>query len=164
MFGDVPLRLYIFFLPFCWGNGAFMTLHTFLPCLHNCFFWCRLTVPGPGAPGGSPARRQAARPGWGHAGSCRASEVCWLALNCSCWRWKSIRLYLPLLLLLSPFYSFPSFYLSIYLRSLPSCSPQRSASPLPSNLLMFPGRKAKGDTEKKQGRECNSSSKGVLED
>lgn len=106
---------------------ASVTLHTSLLCLHNCFFWCRLTVPGPGAPGGSPARRQAARPGWGHAGSCRASEVCWLALNCSCWRWKSIRLYPPSLPLSPP------FYLSICVFLSP-CSPQHNASPLPLNL------------------------------
>lgn len=114
--------------PYFWC--AFVTLHTFLLCLHNCFFWCRLTVPGPGAPGGSPARRQAARPGWGHAESCRVSEVFWLALNCSCWRWKSIRLYTPPPPLTL---SLPLFYLSICV-SLSPCSPQHSASPLPLNL------------------------------
>lgn len=69
---------------------AAVTSHIFLHCLHNCFLgavWLSQ------AHGGSPACRQAARTGWGHAGSCRASEVCWLALNYSCWRWKSIRLY-----------------------------------------------------------------------
>ena len=132
----VPLRLYLFIYLFIYSRFVGETVrlwpHTsFSRCLHNCFFWCRLTVPGPGAPGGSPARRQAARPGWGHAGSCRASEVCWLALNCSCWRWKSIRLYLPT----TTSSSFLPFTLSLLSISLSTSALSPPAAPSAARLL-----------------------------
>lgn len=69
-------------------------LQSFLFCLHNCFM-VPPDCPGPGPPGGSPARRQAAQAGWG---TCQVLLHFWsllacLALNWSSWRRKSIRLY-----------------------------------------------------------------------
>ena len=113
---------------FIFGMCVCVTLHTFLPLVCIIVFLVPPGCPGPQGPWGkSCPQTGSSAPAGGRAGSCRASEVCWLALNCSCWRWKSIRLF-----------SFWSLSISASLFSLlslsPPAAPQSSPSPPPSHL------------------------------
>lgn len=129
-------------LMFLCGSGCLS------PCAHLCIIVFLVpsdcpTCRAPRAPGGSPARRQPTWPGQERAASCRASEVCWLALNCGCWRWKSICLFQSLSL--SASLCLPLTHSLTHPLSLPlsPLQPPEHSSSSPLTLFMFTGRKSK---------------------